>query len=518
MANGFRLKAFLTALTVAGVLLAPRTAPAHPLGNFSISRYTGIRVEHDRIELRYFIDMAEIPTFQEIQETGIVPEVGHPGLPVALTRKAESWKKRLLLEINGRRVDLQVLSKEVIFPPGAGGLPTMKVGIVYRAALDSAAWRAGANHLRYRDDNFPDRAGWREIIAVGGDGVTLVSSSVPNKDRSGELADYPTDLLNSPPQDFEARVTFTRKSPLVAAHEPVPPRANPTAQPPTTVEPLKLQSNSQTTPRNAFTELITSKQRGFGMVVMALAIAAALGAFHALEPGHGKTMVAAYLVGSRGTAWHAIALGLIVTASHTAGVYVLGGVIFYASQYVSPESLYPWLGFGSGLTVAALGLYLFLRRYAEGPNFHSHSHRHEGHHHSFGSNHEHVDAADGHHPRKPDAPITVRELVALGVSGGIIPCPAALVVLLSALSLRRVGFGLMLIVAFSVGLAAVLVAIGILTVYARRLMSRFQEDGPVIARWLPLTSAAIIACLGIAIAVQGLANAGVLQMPKVLMY
>ena len=316
MANGFSLKALLTVLMIAGVLLAPRPAPAHPLGNFSISHYTGIRVEQDRIELRYFIDMAEIPTFQEIQESGVVPDVGHPSVGQHLARQAERWKQRLTLEINGRRLPLETMSKDVIFPPGAGGLPTMKFGIVYRARLDSS-WLRATNHLRYRDDNFPDRAGWKEIIAVGGAGIALLNSSVPDKDRSGELADYPTDLLNSPPQEIEARVTFTRKSPLVAAHQPAPPRANPTVQTPAAIEPLKLQSNSQTTPRSAFTELIAAKPRGFRIVLMALAVAVALGAFHALEPGHGKTVVAAYLVGSRGTAWHAVLLGLIVDRKST---------------------------------------------------------------------------------------------------------------------------------------------------------------------------------------------------------
>lgn len=107
--------------------------------------------------------------------------------------------------------------------------------------------------------------------------------------------------------------------------------------------------------------------------------------------------------------------------------------------------------------------------------------------------------------------MTWRALLALGVTGGIVPCPAALVVLLSAVALRRVGFGLFLIVAFSVGLAAVLIAIGLLMVYARRAMARFQGDGPLVRRWLPLTSAAVITVLGVGIAVQALMAAGILQ-------
>src|SRR5438093_13619911 len=130
-------------------------------------------------------------------------------------------------------------------------------------------------------------------------------------------------------------------------------------------ETLTLAPNRQATPRNAFTELVTTRQLSLGIVLFSLLVAAGFGAFHALEPGHGKTVVAAYLVGARGTAWHALILGLIVTASHTAGVYLLGGVTLYASRYVVPERLYPWLGVISGLTIAGLGFFLFLRRYAE---------------------------------------------------------------------------------------------------------------------------------------------------------
>jgi nickel/cobalt transporter (NicO) family protein len=256
-------------------------------------------------------------------------------------------------------------------------------------------------------------------------------------------------------------------------------------------------------------------------------LAAALGAFHALEPGHGKTVVAAYLVGSRGTARHALILGLIVTASHTAGVYVLGGVTLYASRYIVPERLYPWLGAVSGLIIAALGFSLFLKRYAgrdedHGHEHHGHGHahnhahgrQHHGHRHGdgheHGHDHGHVHGHDHHLPA--GQLVSLRELFALGITGGIVPCPAALVVLLSAVALRRVGFGLFLIAAFSVGLAAVLIAIGLLMVYARRLMARFQGEGRVVTRWLPLTSSAVMTVLGLAIAGQALMAAGILQL------
>jgi ABC-type nickel/cobalt efflux system permease component RcnA len=265
---------------------------------------------------------------------------------------------------------------------------------------------------------------------------------------------------------------------------------------------LALEPSRPLTPRDRFTELLTVAPASPHLVLLALLIAAGLGAFHALEPGHGKTMVAAYLVGARGTAGHAVLLGLIVTAAHTAGVYLLGAVTLYASRYFVPERIYPWLGVVSGLTIAGLGLSLLRRRYrGAAPHYHDdhdhreHSHAHDlhspphGHHHTHGHHHAHGD-------------VTLRQLFTLGVTGGIIPCPAALVVLLSALSLGRVGFGLVLIVAFSLGLASVLIITGLLMVFARRLMARVQGDGTLVSRWLPLTSSAVITIIGLAIVLQ----------------
>jgi nickel/cobalt exporter len=498
----------LAVLCLVGLMATPQWSTAHPLGNFSINHYTGIRLDAGGIELRYIIDMAEIPTFQEIQETKIAPQMDDTGLDAYLAQKVEALENGLILEVNGQRLPLQAEAREVMFPPGAGGLPTLKMAIGYRAVLDDGAL-VSLNELRYRDTNFAGRAGWKEIIATAGQGVMLVQSSVPERDRSRALSDYPTDLLNSPPQDLEARMLFARGGGDLSAGAPH-----------LQIQPARLEVNRQAAPSSAFTELVTTQQLGFGVVLFATAVAAGLGAFHALEPGHGKTVVAAYLVGSKGTAWHALLLGLIVTGSHTAVVYFLGVVTLFASRYVVPEQLYPWLSLISGLIIAGLGCALFLRRYAGSASRHDddHSHGHP-HHHPFGHHHTH-DAAGrhahgheghAHHEHQTSDKVSRRELLALGVTGGIVPCPAALVVLLSALSMHRVGFGLLLIVAFSLGLAAVLIAIGILMVYARRVMARFQGDGVLITRWLPLTSAAVITVFGIAIAIQALVAAGILQ-------
>ena len=395
----------------------------------------------------------------------------------------------------------------------------------------------------------------------------ILNSSVPEIDRSSELNDYPTDLLNSPPQELEAKVAFTTGAIPASVSSTASSRIDSTArekarpiskvqitraegsqtsskvepekQPgdtqivkPAVIDtdstaanensPVQLQANRQATPRNSFTELIATEKLGLGIILIALGVAVGLGALHALEPGHGKTLVAAYLVGSRGTVQHAFLLGLIVTAAHTAGVYLLGAVTLYASQYIVPERLYPWLGVVSGVLIAGLGAVLLVRRYlgkdelsnhhhhhhldhSHGPDGHDHHHHHHrGHGHSHDHGHKHGD-------HDVDRQVSFRELLTLGISGGIVPCPAALVVLLSAVSMQRIGFGLLLIVAFSVGLAAVLITIGLLMVSARQFMSRFQVNSRLTTRWLPLTSSAFILVFGIALAVQALQTTGILS-------
>jgi ABC-type nickel/cobalt efflux system permease component RcnA len=496
---------------------------AHPLGNFSVNQYSALRIGNGEIEIRYIVDLAEIPTFQEMQETGLAPTSGDNSANY-LVRKVESLGGKLRLSVNGRTIALRAMAREILFPEGAGGLPTMKIGALFKGKFNGPA--AGPLELVYRDENFPGRAGWKEVIAAAENGTALIESSVPEKDQSAQLSDYPSDLLNTPPQMLDARLTFAASSiPTTGRSEmpqrvPAPgpiagiangagpaaisaPQASKTAESNSEKSPAAL-PNRQWTPKDSFTELIAAKQLNWSMILLALFIAAALGALHALEPGHGKTLVAAYLIGSRGTAKHAMLLGLIVTASHTAAVYLLGGTVLYLSAHVVPEKLYPWLALASGVMIIALGIVLFLRRLGATGTGHHHAHDHSDHGHDYthGVRHSH---GHGHHHRHAVSP---RELLTLGISGGIIPCPAALVVLLSAVSLQRIGFGLLLIVAFSIGLAAVLIAVGLLMVYARRFMARFQGEGQMLTRWLPLTSSAFIVFFGVGLTGQALVSTG----------
>ncbi len=493
------------------------------MGNFSINHYSGIRLMHEQnrstVELRYIIDLAEIPTYQEIQNASLVAQPGDPSLAPYLARQAALWSKSLTLEINGHPLNLTPSSRTVIFPPGAGGLPTMKIGIVYRATIP-AAEAAKSLHLHYVDNNFEGHAGWKEIVVTPGHDVSLPANPF-QQDRSQQLTDYPTNLLNSPPQDLEATLDYTIATLISPPVTPRPLAATVTSQKliPTpsaaaTPQPqaLVLAPNKQTTPRNRFTELMLSRQMSLWFLISAAFLAAGLGALHALEPGHGKTIVAAYLVGSRGRTRHAVGLGLLVTAAHTAGVYLLGAIVLYASRYIIPERIYPWLSIFSGLVIAVLALYLLLRAWTglATEEVHEeavlHTHWYSLRRSPIETEADLVRAATLANPEEKTVPL--RQLLLLGITGGIIPCPAALVVLLSAVSLHRVGLGLFLIVAFSFGLAAVLITIGIAMVKARSLLARYRSDSPLIQRWLPLASASVMLLAGLAIAGAALPATG----------
>ena len=521
-----------SALGAIALLFFPVYVFAHPMGNFSISHYSGISIGRDYLEVRYLIDMAEIPTFQEMQQFEIAARPDDTRLPAFLSAKARAFVQGLHVTLNGRELPLRLVSQDVIFPTGAGNLPTMKFGFVYRAQI-AVDCSAAPCHLDYQDANFPDRAGWKEIVVTTGSEISLVSGTAPNRDRSEQLSNYPTDLLNNPPQLLTANfVFFAAGTPLYApaSHSvpttsATPPRwaAGPRAagnrilpassNTPSTNMPAEaaagnaqLKPNQQSTPRNAFTELIATKQIGFGIALLAAIIAAGLGALHALEPGHGKTIVAAYLVGSKGTARHALLLGIVVTISHTAGVYLLGGITLYAQKYILPDRIYPLLGVLSGILIAGTGCFLFLQRFLGGEFAHSHAADPP----AGVSTSTSAPVPTTENPQGR-ARVSARQLLVLGITGGMVPCPAALVVLLSAVALHRTGFGLYLIVAFSIGLAAVLIAMGFAAVYAGRMMSQLPFEAPLVQRWLPMASALMISALGCGIAVRGLMAAGIMH-------
>jgi ABC-type nickel/cobalt efflux system permease component RcnA len=246
-------------------------------------------------------------------------------------------------------------------------------------------------------------------------------------------------------------------------------------------------------PSDYLSRLLQRGDLGWGVLSIGMVVAFAMGAVHALSPGHGKTIVAAYLVGTRGTVKHAAFLGLMVTFTHTITVFFLGFVTLFLSRYVLPEKIYPVLGAASGVAIAWIGVSLFCKRLRAARGIAAHT-RHR--HHPGDHFHDH---GDGHvHSHTPEGEVSMASLVALGASGGLVPCPSALVLLLSAVALGRIALGLALLVAFSAGLAVVLMAIGITVVYARHWIpdSGKAASHPVF-RYLPVASAVVIVCAGV---------------------
>ena len=493
----------LSVLIPAILVFSSSVAYAHPLGNFSTNHFAHIEVGADRIKLRYVIDMAEIPTFQELQSlTGNGDSApSEVELDAYAARVTEQYADRLLLVIDDARIPLRVLETHAKLLAGAGGLQTMRLECDLVGTIPSSSFEA-VHRLRFEDRNYSDRIGWRELVVSPLAGTSIFNSSAYGNSITDELRAYPSDMLAAPLDERTMEFSFTRGA-VPAGAQPLLVRNGGPAPGPT---------------RDPLAELIAVPQLTIGVALFGLLIAVLLGGLHALSPGHGKAVVAAYLVGSRGTARHAAFLGLTVTITHTAGVFALGVVTLLASQYVVPEQLFPVLSLLSGVIVVTIGASLLIRRVrtAIGPHSHDHAHGHDEHRH--GRDHDHtgdprVPHSHGgrlHSHQPPGAngsPVTWRSLLALGISGGILPCPSALVVLLAAISLHRVGYGLLLVIAFSAGLAGVLTAVGLVFVYAGRLLKSTSGFG-WLTRVLPVLSALVITCAGVAICYQALDQVG----------
>jgi nickel/cobalt transporter (NicO) family protein len=489
-------------------------AAAHPLGNFTVNRFARIEAGGERVRLRYVVDMAEIPAFQALQAADADGDGKQSAaeLDAYLARAAAQYLGGIRMTIDGSPLPLREVSKKITTPAGNGGLPTLRVELDYEGALPAAASGA-ARRLRFEDANNGGRTGWREIVVAPAAAANVFDSTAFGNAVTDELRTYPEDLLSAPLDERAAELSFTTGAVPEGAKPLLARDGRPAARP----------------SRDRLAELIAVPEVTTGVALLALLMAVGLGALHAFSPGHGKTVVGAYLVGSRGTPRHAAFLGLTVTITHTLGVFALGLVTLFAAQYVVPEQLFPILSLVSGGIVLFIGLSLFARRLraAFGPathahHGHSHSHDHS-HDHSHGHNHHHHDgdpsvphSHDGgtmhtHLPPGADgSPVTWRSLLALGISGGLLPCPSALVVLLSAISLHRVGFGLLLVIAFSIGLAAALTGVGLAFLYAGRLFKRpaARLTSGRLVRVLPAFSAFVIMCVGVAICYEALGQAG----------
>lgn len=486
MRRSLRFAGSVAALVVAVV----QPASSHPLGNFTVNHLSRITVTRGSVHVRYVLDLAEIPAFALDRS---LDERGTPSQAV-LDRWAAMHgagvAAQLALRVDGRPVLLVPVASSVRRRPGAGGLPTLAVTTDYVAGLGP-----GAHRIAYRDGTEPGRLGWKDVVTG------------TQREPTDELRSYPSALIGSPRSRTSIVADVDAGGRITAL-----PDVDHGATAETGGAPLSRS--------NALSDVLAKGAGDPLVVVGAVLLALALGALHALEPGHGKTLLAVSLVGARATARQAFILAGALTVAHTAGVLALGIALLLAAAWVVPEQVYPWVTLGSGLLVTVLGARALaheIRRRL--PVAHEHVHTHaparphaHDHVHALGEDHHHHDGVDelAHaraHAIPGTAPLTFRSAVLAAASGNVAPCPAALVVLLAAIALHRVGYGLVLIVAFSIGLAAVLTVLGVAVVRSAAWLvgrPRFANA----ARSAPLVSSAVIACVGAVMVAQGFAAQG----------
>lgn len=551
--RGHAVRAALLVAAGTAALLVGTGAPAaaHPLGNFSVNRYDGLVVAEGELRVDHVEDLAEIPTARiRPRETA----------PAALAAWAEdrcavaAREARLL--VGGRAVPLETGPARASVRPGQAGLPTLRVECAMRAPLPG-----GRTEVAFTAAP-GEGAGWREITARG-DRTTLASSDVPGESVSRRLSNYPQRLLESPPSRTSARLTAVPGGPALGEGA---------AAAPPSVLPRGVDRWTR-----ALTGLVERRDLTVPFGALALVVALGLGALHALAPGHGKTlMAAAAAAGGRNSLREVLALGASVTVTHTLGVLALGALIV-AGSAVTP-AVVGWLGMASGIVVAVAGALLARRAWQDrahgrghthvhwlgGGRFSTHTHTHStgdghghahdrghqlahdgarkhtrehghGHHkpeHEHGHGHHepehehahgHHGAVHGHHPVIGDGHRTargserqrpLRRSILLGLAGGLVPSPSAVVVLVGAAALGHAWFGLLLVVAYGAGLALTLTAAGFTVVrLGGRITARLARRraagrlAGLVQRSAPIATALTVVVLGCGLALRGAAGA-----------
>lgn len=498
----------LALLAAAITVASAASAWAHPLGAASLNRYARVEVSAEVVRVHYVIDLAEIPAYRVRRQVDADPD-GY------LSRQVAAAQENLELSVEGRRLELAVTDAELSRPRGDGGVRRVRIDALLEAPLPPSEPDRVLD-ARLVDHNQPDRVGWREIVVTAAGDATVISSSVPSADVSDALRDYPEAPQRGPLEVRTASFRFT-------------PGSEPVAR-----SPLEGLLTGPTGADDPLAGLMERERLTPLALVAMLGAAGLVGAGHALAPGHGKTVMAAYLTGCRGRPVDALALGLVVAGMHTASVLVLGGVLLQLDHRLDLARLYPALTLVAGVAVAAVGVWLAVVRTREwrasraAPGELVADGRHDGEAHAPAPADRHMPApADGHGHGRADrhgclgrlrhrlrhshahthklpsgvAPLSRRGLVLLASSGGLVPSPSAVLVVVSAFALGRVALGLGLVLAFSLGLAATLAAVGLgLVLGSRVLRARWSEAA---ARAVSLVGAGVLPLLGLVLIVQG---------------
>ena len=544
-------RAHALALALLAVVLVPAIAAAHPLGNFTINHYAEVRIEPNRVLLDVVIDKAEIAAFQARQGFDLDDDgsVSDEEIDAGKVSGCEELAEDLVLTVDDIELELRTIEAGLTFPPGVGGLSTMRLVCEFEATL-AAPIGAEAQRIAFTDESSPNRLGWREILTRGS-GVTigLVEGELRDKTISARLTAYPLELASRPPADKSVVVT------AIAGGDVLPPLDIPDATPvtgvpatePPATPPASVAPGGSPTPADAAppgsidaSELPSIFRQDLTPLVLLVSLltAAALGAGHALTPGHGKTIMAAYLVGTRGTPLHALGLGLSVSLSHTLGIVVLAAVVVGASDVLPADVVVRWAPLVAALSIVLIGGWMLageLRRrrpwswhprtaaHRHDAHGHTHDHDHDpaGAHDHAGAHelseapdqatahdhsllHSHAGSTHSHVP-PPGSPLSWRSLFAMGLAGGLIPSTSALLILLGSIAAGRPVFGFVLVVAFGLGMAAVMSVLGLGIVFARDRLDRLRGLGlGRIPDVVPLVAGTLVFGLGLYLTVGAL--------------
>ncbi|MEC4019129.1 nickel/cobalt transporter [Streptomyces sp. H27-D2] len=553
----------------AAVLCGAPVAEAHPLGNFTVNHYDGFRLYRDRIEVSAVVDRAEIAAAQERPAV----DTDHNGTVTKAERAAHAQgqcadlRRKVTAQVNGEPSRWRVTDSTFVHRPGEAGLTSSRLHCELTAPADLEAPAT----VVLADDYDGRRIGWHEMTARG-TGVELRSPPLPTTSVSDELRRYPQDLLADP---LDQRTATFDVAPASGGSAPVLPPALPGAGP---------VSAALAHVTALFDSLVGTRHLTLSVGLLALLLSLVLGASHAAMPGHGKTIMAAYLAGKRGSVRDAITVGATVTFTHTAGVLILGFTLPFAT-HLAGESVLAWLGVASGLLVSAIGIGLLRNAragHAPGHHHHGHGHGHHHHPHPHGAGHQHTETDHLHeHPQEADFPQpsparlprrrrlratpavqtpgplavltepaetdsghpahrrahehpatdtpaapnrsgahdhqhparrTRRGLIGVGIAGGLVPSPSALVVLLGAIALGRTAFGILLVLGYGLGMALTLTAAGIALVRFRDAIAdspRLQRLAGFsllarLNRWGPTLTACLVLAVGAGLTARAL--------------
>ena len=508
------MRRLTVSLTMAMFVLFLQTlnAFAHPLGNVSVNVYERVEINASQLSIRFVLDVAEFPALREkgFADTNDDDVVDEQEATAYLDGFWDYLQQLLILTANDQALPLTRVAQELSFPPGQGGLQLMRA--VYDLTAPQPEHAPGETiNATLTETTFEGVQGWHEVVIRAGSGVTLIDSSVPDTDVTNELTVYPEDMLLTPLSVREATFAYRIDEPSATSA--------PATEPPATAAPSEGPAAGPR-PTDPMVALLGNRLDLLSSFV-GLLLATFLGAVHALTPGHGKTLVAAYLVGSRADIRHGFFLGGTVAVTHTAGIFVLGLATLAFTELIVPEQIVSWLAVATGVLIVVLGAIFVWRaqqlrvdmeaittatagstrkdrskRHSHGPGG-AHSHDHD---------HDHDDDAHSVTPQ-----LQRRDVAILGIVGGLVPSGSALILLLSSIALGEVAYGLLLIVAFGLGMAAVLIGITVGIVLLRRtpVMSWERWRSPrlrTVAVWLPTVSGLIVVALGLFLTLEALSN------------